>query len=539
MYDIYFDDYINLYKKINTEEWITLFEENETKNYEDDIFTFCAIIDRDKLYENDYMQKLDWGFATESFGKSGFGSYSSHGEEEIYFNSGEMHDEFEYLIALRYFDKYERIVEINPKLIWYYNLVKTDNGYVNPITDEQIIKVKKHKIEVRREYLKDFLCAYNMACVIVFDHRRYFNKDVSTKYNFQNICDANVFLNLNITSTREFGTISQQYDLCSCIIGKAVITPYKKPQHEDYKYYAEQKEFEKFIVDFDEDDGEILEFTCNEDSLANYFGANPDAPHFLTPIYFNIKVLDKYKNDPRDYEITDSNISFLSHWSIPFNINEENKVVVWLGDLGRIPYGEQKYWKAFNEKTKGGIEKKFFQRQIMSTWTDASRIESKVVPTLNKFNEFINNKYGDIVFSKLSEADSQIYSTFMLPTNLSIPEYQSYLMKLCKLIAESINVKLFKTVMANDYNSSIGSVLQLGDFLKYTGIDVNGTICGSIKKAYDSRNKLAGHRASFGEYNKVWGRSKDYKFNTIEDARELLENIIGSIEYSINSNQDK
>lgn len=55
----------------------------------------------------------------------------------------------------------------------------------------------------------------------------------------------------------------------------------------------------------------------------------------------------------------------------------------------------------------------------------------------------------------------------MLPTNFSIPEYQSFLMKLSKLTTESIIVKLIKNVMSDSYNSEIGgSVLQLGEFLK-------------------------------------------------------------------------
>lgn len=36
---------------------------------ENDIFTFCALIDRDKVYDDNYMKKYDWEFATDSFGK--------------------------------------------------------------------------------------------------------------------------------------------------------------------------------------------------------------------------------------------------------------------------------------------------------------------------------------------------------------------------------------------------------------------------------------------------------------------------------------
>ena len=44
---------------------------------------------------------------------------------------------------------------------------------------------------------------------------------------------------------------------------------------------------------------------------------------------------------------------------------------------------------------------------------------------------------------------------------------------------------------------------------------------------------MSGHSASFGEYNKIWGREKDYKFNSIEDARQLIEEIVSAIEYVI------
>lgn len=536
MYDVKFNDYIEKYKNINNEKkWITIYEEN--KKDENDIFTFCALIDKEKVNEDKYMKKYEWGFQVNSFGKSGYGKEYFSGKEEIFFNDGRFDGEFEYLVALRFFEKYERQIEINPKLIWYYNLVNVNGNYLNPITDEVVIKVEASKIEVQREYLKDFLCSGNQACVIIFDHRRYFNKLDEDKYIYEDISTEHMFLNLHID--KAYGG-NNKYDSCACIIGKTVVLPFKKPRHEDYKYFIEDKEYESFIVAYDEDNDETIEFTCNEQELANYFGANPEAPHFLTPTYFDIKVLDKYKNDPRNYQVSDSDIRFLSEWSIPFNINEENKVVVWLGDLGRIPHAEQKYWRAFNYRSKGGIEKKFFQRQIQGIWTDSSRIESKLVPTINRFNSFIMSKYDDVMFSVLSETDKEIYNTFMIPTNYSITEYQSFLIKLSKLVAESINVKLIKRVMAENYNKDIGgSIIQLREFLAYTGVDSEGAIATSIKRAYDSRNKLAGHSASAKEYNKVWKREHDYTFNSVEDARILIENIVGSLEYTMAEHDKK
>ena len=535
MYDYMFNDYIELYENLNSEDWITLYEENVQKNWENDIFTFCALADTEYITNNKYLENYEWGFATDSFGRSGFGTYGTFkdGElqEEVFFYDGVTYDDFEYLIALRTFEKYEMSVEINPKFIWYGNLVKGKEGYYNSITDELVIRVSERKIVVQREYLKDFLCAYHKICVIVCDHRRWFNSEDEVREQYRNIKGKNYFYALNVSPSSGY---SIDYKYFASIIGKTIIMPFKKPHHEDYRDITQQEQYEDFIVDYDEDEDEVMYYTCNEKELANFFGANPEAPHFLTPVYFQRKVLERYNGDARNYTVTDSMITFLNEWSIPFNINKENIVSVWLGDLGRIPYEEQQYWKAYNIPPKGGMDQKFIDRQLKNVWTDPSRLESKLVPALNKMNAIISEKYDDIIFKVLSDADKEIYNTFMLPTNYSMPEYQSFLMKLCKLVSESINVSLIKKVMGDDFDETVkGSILLLGMFLEFVGIDKERRISTSIKKVQDSRNKLAGHSGSFKEYNKVWGREKDEKINSIADARTLLEDIISSIEYAI------
>lgn len=132
--------------------------------------------------------------------------------------------------------------------------------------------------------------------------------------------------------------------------------------------------------------------------MGGIFEKSSKITKFVTPVYFNIKVLDKYRIDPENYEIQDSQISYLRDWSIQFCINDERKVVVWLGDLGMLPHEEQKYWKSFNESPRGKIEEKFFIRQILGHWTDESRLESQFISSLQIANDYTLEKYNDVIF---------------------------------------------------------------------------------------------------------------------------------------------
>lgn len=446
-------------------------------------------------------------------------------KESLCFYNGIESNEFEYLIALRTFDnKYPRVIDINTKLILYKNLVKVGDKFIDPISDEEIIRLGLYKVEIRKNYIKDFLAAYDKLCVIVFDHRRFFNKREDTKYKYDDIKGKNYFLNLSINRLKS----QSNYDSYSSIIGKVLVLPYEKPRHYDYKYFSNKKEYEEFIIEYDDGDEEI-KYICDEKELANYFGANPNCTNFLTEVYFDKSVLDKYKSNPKKHSISDSDISENDSWNIPFCINEQEKVIAWLGDLGRLPNSEQKYWKAFNIRPRGKIEKRFHDRQIIGRFTDYSRIESKLIPTMDILNELIDKKFGEILFKELSEDEKEIYNTFIIPTNRSITEYQAFLMKLSKIVAESINTNLIKKIMQKNLSPDISSINQLGEFLEFTKIDINREICESIKLAYNCRNKLSGHTASKKAYNKLWKRDKDFDFNSIEDSKLLLERIINSI----------
>lgn len=523
---IEFKDYSIRYTNLEAQDWITLYnnENNENNEYNDDIFEYSALIENDSEYISEYLEEETWGFNTNSFGSSCFGK--NFNDNQIYFLDGLVEGKFEYLVACRHFnEKYESVIEINPKLIWYYNLVKVENQYIDPLTDEVKIKIENGKILVLKTYLKDFLSAYKKKCIICFDNRRFFKTESKVEYHSINTKNERMNFVIDINSYRY-----NEYNGLSRILGKVIIEAYQNPRHKDYKIYSEEKKYEDFIIGEESSTGEEIEYTCNEDKLANYFGKNLDAPHFLTPVFFNKKVLDKYIGDPSNYTIGDGNLFYLDEWYIPFTINKDEKVMVWLGDLGRLPYKEQKYWKIYNEIPLGGIEEKFFKRQIEGEFTDAITPEKKLFELIGELNGKFKTKYGDVIINNLSEADKQIKSAFMIPSNGSITVYQTFLMQLCKITAENINKNFIQNNIENDKlcdenGNKYGSIKQLLVFMEEEGYKNATKLNDILKLIYASRNALAGHKGSLKKYNKVWKRDENYKPNFISDAKKLLLSI--------------
>ncbi len=526
-----FNDYKEEYRLIseNCEEWITIFEQykNEENDIKNDIFVFSALLENDKEKIEIELDDFQWGFTPDSFGKATFTKLYNGSDEKIVFESGDKYDKYEYLIAYRTFDAdYEKEIEINPKLIWYNNLVKVSDGYIEPFSKDYKIKVSENKIEVMRDYLRDFLSAYNKVCIVGFDNRRFFKQDKGINKNYITNKNNNFVYCISVDKD----TFSN-YNYFSSILGKIIVNPFKEPQHTDYKYFYPDEKYEEFIIAVDQSTGKEIYYTCNENKLSNFFGANKGAPNFLTPVYFDKQVLDKYTNNPAEYFIEDDHIGYLNQWSIPYNINSNDKVSVWLGDLGRIPNKEQMYWKSFNINPYGGMNEKFLQRQLGAKFTDTIRDEKRLIVMIEKINGIFYKKYNDKLFKDLNEADLQIKNAFSIPTNNSTTSYQTFLMQICKLTVERINTKLIKQVVNNESllkgqdGNNLGSRLQLKIMLDNLEFNSSNQLDEILKKVYNSRNKLAGHTGSFKEYNKVWKRDEAYRIDFISDSKDIVKEL--------------
>jgi len=115
-----------------------------------------------------------------------------------------------------------------------------------------------------------------------------------------------------------------------------------------WPYEPADTHFPDFVIGEDAD-GEEVRHSCDPAQLANYFGANPDAPHYLTPVHFRRDVLQRYYSYPELYEVTDGGLSCAALWSVRIDNDSIDGVIVFLGDLGRdLPARERDHWRTFN-----------------------------------------------------------------------------------------------------------------------------------------------------------------------------------------------
>ena len=95
---------------------------------------------------------------------------------------------------------------------------------------------------------------------------------------------------------------------------------------------------------------------------------------FLTPVFFNKEVLIKYDVHP-SYRVTFASRTYGSirqgdDFNIPFGINRNNLLVMWLGDIARLPENEQFYLRSENIPSDHSIGSEFYDGQIEAKFTD-------------------------------------------------------------------------------------------------------------------------------------------------------------------------
>lgn len=167
---------------------------------------------------------------------------------------------------------------------------------------------------------------------------------------------------------------------------------------------------------------------------------------FLTPVFFNISVLNKYSQNP-DYKLdlfseTYGNISKNGDWVISFGVNRNNKVIMWLGDIDSLSDSEKYYLRSENIPSDHDIQSEFYDAQIEVQFSDPSR-QSTAFHLRKKFNDFILEILSFDIYMLDGEVD-KVISNLHRPVFWEDKHVGPVIESLNRIFVESINNELIK-----------------------------------------------------------------------------------------------
>ena len=213
---------------------------------------------------------------------------------------------------------------------------------------------------------------------------------------------------------------------------------------------------------------------------------------FLTPVFFNREVLLKYDSSPT-YRLSFSSTTYGEirngdDFSMPFGTNKNGKVIMWLGDIARLPDSEQYYLRSENVDSDHSIGSEFYDGQIECIFTDLSK-EDTLFKSRSMFLEACFNKFG----IKIAHLDSEVFDlsmSFNEPVVDTEKERRHVADTLNKIYLESFDNKALASVISQlgGDPKNLGSIKRLQKVIELSCPDIElSTLMSPFYILYDLR----------------------------------------------------
>lgn len=500
-----------------------------------DIYLQSFLLPLDKVEKD--MENGTYNAHTLMPGITVYGSWED--DEKVYYRWGN-NNGYEPLVIKREYngvatDSTEIAEEFRLLFNLYFNSQKDE--YIDVSNGEGITVVKMNDngyVTIHKRYLKTYLALKEKVLMIHIDSRciSIDNSEKIKEYGLAYRNDENtIFYTLNIGNTST-GLKRENY---SYIFAKNVIKGCSLCDSNIWPY-NEEKTYVDFIIGIDEN-GKEMRHTCNPKELSNYFGANPTAPYYLTPVYFDAAVLNKYYSKPEIYKVEDGIIRCGVLWSLFIDNSNSDYVSAYLGDLGRdLPSeAEQHYWRGFNKSIGGKLSKTKIKRDFMCIAADSESPDFVFKRTYTRVNRAFNEKYGWPLFLPLTEQDVYNFETLRVPVNNSIAEMDMLVLSLVKILIDSLNEKCISGQLTGNYEKLIGSISKIEAWICEKNIENYEEHIKFLRNLQELRSSGTGHRKGKG-YQKITKKLDVKSENYAETFSDLLKgatNFLTFMELSI------
>lgn len=429
--------------------------------------------------------------------------------------------------------------EISEEFRFFHNLYheKRRNEYLKldeSGKEEAVIRFQGETVLIRLKEIRQFLSIKESHLVLFFDYIRYSNFDISTipeENRKDKYFDDKIFYQFGINEASNH----TGYKAMSYLRGKKIISPYRKSKSGFWPYSEDKVEiYQEFQIN-ETPDGDPITFTCDPDKLANSFGVNPDAPEFLTPVYFTRDVLQRYYGDSDRFSVEDSYLRCVGSWGLRMDNNHENIVIVFLGYLGRdLPEKEREYWKVFNIAPRGALSATTSMRDLLGVPFDPQGLDLKFKQRYRQLNQKWQEKYGWSLFRELALADVYSFKNLRVPINNSQSEFDLQILALTKVLIDALNEHEIKKNISSALKENEKGITKFEKMLKEKEIGDYEVEIALLRNIQELRSSGVAHLKG-STYSKLVKKLDLYDQELQKVFSELLNKVIIFLEKLISS----
>jgi hypothetical protein len=403
-----------------------------------------------------------------------------------------LHDDVEPLVLHRSFHgvrpQYNEVVE-DFRLM--FNLCDDRAGHLLVVEDDGsesiVAEVSPTRVRVLTQYLHRYQAAKQVDLLLFIDSTEYGPATLE-------IADADVeeqeeFLRASFYVRRIHGRPFSRY------FGKRIVPAPPVSESCVWPYEVRDDHFPDFIIGVD-DHGKPVRHTCNGDLLSNYFGANPGAPHYLTPVYFNREVLRKYYQRPELYTVEDGYLRCAGLWGLRVDNDHPDHVMVFLGDLGRdLPSpSERDYWRSFNILPPDPrMSETAFRRAFLGQFADAQAPDLTFRHHYESFASKWRTRFGWDLYRLPEAGDEHVLNGIRIPLTNSDPDFEEQMLNLARLLCDFLNDAALREQLG-EVPKDTRSIGKLEMWLQGSGYPHTGRDIALLKAIQSLRSKGSTHR---------------------------------------------
>jgi len=388
--------------------------------------------------------------------------------------------------------------------------------------EEEVVRLHGKRVEIRARELREYLSLRRMRLAIYFEcirRSRHSLEELGLAETREVFRGADYVYSFALAP--DVGGLDGSKTL-SVVRGKKLIRPISRKR-------AAKEKFEKFIIGVDER-GRPKTYTCDHNKLANYFGANPHAPMYVTPVFFRKDVLQKYYAQPSKYSVEDGYLRCGGMWGMRMDNDRPDYVIVLLGDLGRdLPEEERPYWRSFNVPPDGGMSMTAFKRGILGEFANPTKPDLAFKMTFKRFQHAWRKTFGWFLFKPLRADDEHYYTSLRVPATEEQAELDGQILALAKLLVDSLNEKmLVKDIDEPEANARGISKLEV--FLRHRGITGYEGHIAFLRNLYALRSSGVGHRKG-KNYEKAMATFRRPKMGNTAIFENILQQACDLLDY--------